>query len=116
MSQFSQHRKVIAIIGWRAWVRMWPNYLRVSDAWAWVERVIYCHHNARVLCDMEWRLGRVLCECTRGMSKAYYDLDTMLVEIQDHANEKYEEALEEGRLAGREEMVRELQAAGKLPK
>lgn len=65
---------------------------------AWCERVIYCHHNARVLADMEWRMSDLLDHATGGrMSKAYYASDVMERAVDDHVmnerNDAWHEAL-----------------------
>lgn len=58
----------------------------------WFERVIYCHHNARVLADMEYRMSCLLEAATGGkMSKAYYDKDTVAVYVHDHHQYLYQE-------------------------
>jgi len=91
---FDQARKIISIIGfWQYAI----SALRLDAAKEWFERVIYCHHNARVLADMEWRLGCVLCDVTRGMSKPYYTLEAMRDEISSKAVDDYNEAYAEGR-------------------
>lgn len=75
----------------------------VDDAFSWITRVIYCHHNARVLADMEWRFSVVLSEVTRGMSKPYYTKEAMLAEIQAKWIEDYDEAYQEGFKDGKEQ-------------
>ena len=56
----------------------------------WFERVIYCHHNARVLADTEWRLSCVLDAATGGkLSKPSYDWPTMSSWIDDHHSVLY---------------------------
>lgn len=94
------HRKLIGIIGFWPWM---ISVLRLDDAKEWLSRVYYCHHNARVLSDMEYRLGCVLTTCTRGMSKAYYTKEAMIAEIEDFLNETYNEGYEEGCRDTREE-------------
>jgi hypothetical protein len=77
---------------------------RRSKSARWIARFYFAQHNARVLEDMEYRFGVVLCEATQGrMSKAYYDLRAMLQEISEvfaeHGSEAYadghRDALEE---------------------
>jgi hypothetical protein len=68
---------------------------RLDDIKAWFDRIIYCHHNARVLADMEYRFGCVLSHCTRGMSKAYYPVDAMLAEIDQYISDRCEEAVDD---------------------
>lgn len=70
-------------------------YYPLDAAKAWVERVIYCHHNARVLADMEWRLGCVLNHCTNGMSKAYYPVEAMKAEIDQFISDRVNEEVSE---------------------
>ncbi len=106
---FDQARKIIGIIGfWQYAI----SALRLDAAKEWFERVIYCHHNARVLADMEWRLGCVLCDVTRGMSKPYYTLEAMLAEIHDMQMDDHNEAYAEGRKDALQEVVDELYAMG----
>ena len=83
----------IRLLGFRRWLFY---SLRLDEAWAWFERVYYCHHNARVIADFEWRMSCVLTECTRGMSKPYYDIEDMRVQIQDFLTETYQEGYDEG--------------------
>lgn len=73
---------------WKYFVHDW-----LLSAREWCERIIYCHHNARVLAEMEWRLGCVLNHCTRGMSKPYYTLDDMRKEIDLYVSDLIDEAL-----------------------
>jgi len=68
---------------------------RWDEIKAWFERIIYCHHNARVLADMEWRLSCVLDHCTNGMSKPYYSIGAMKVEIDDFISDRCKDAVEE---------------------
>lgn len=88
MTTIKQHCQIIGIVGFGSWLSV---VLCLHGIKAWCERVIYCHHNARALADMEYRFGCVLTECTRGMSKAYYDLETMRAEILDFMQERYDE-------------------------
>lgn len=81
---------VVLVGGWRQYL---IYKLHLDDAWAWCERIIYCHHNARVLCDMEYRFGCTLNYCTKGMSKAYYDLDDIYVAIDEYINERVEDGI-----------------------
>lgn len=62
----------------------------ILDGIEWIERVIYCHHNARVLVDMESRFSHVLSHVTNRMSKAYYSTDAMIAEC-DAAMERVRE-------------------------
>jgi hypothetical protein len=68
---------------------------RLDEVKAWFERIIYCHHNARVLSDMEYRMSCVLNHCTRGMSKPYYAVDDMLSEIDQYISDRCEEAVDD---------------------
>ena len=97
----AMHRKVIGIVGFWQWVTL---VLRFDEIKAWFERVYYCHHNASVLADMEYRFGCVLCHMGTHMSKAYYDLDDMYCEIDRVLSEKYDEGYEEGRKDMKEEI------------
>lgn len=84
-----QNREVIRIVGWREWAII---TLRLREVRDWFEQIIYCHHNARVLAETEWRLSSVLCEATGGkMSKPGYDEQTMLIHIRDYMQEQYEQ-------------------------
>lgn len=63
----------------------------------WFERILFCHHNARVLADMEYRFSCVLCEATGGkMSKAYYEKDVMLAVVRDFHEELYQDGYADG--------------------
>ena len=77
-----------------------------ADAmWAWVQRVVYCHHNARVLSDMDYRFSCVLSEATGGrMSKTNYTLEVMRQVIEQYNSEAYDEAYNEGRQEALAEM------------
>lgn len=71
------------------------RFLRTRAMWwavkEWCERVIYCHHNARVLADMEYRMSCLLDTASGGqMSKAYYDWPTMRIYVQDHHTSLYQ--------------------------
>ena len=77
--------------------------MRIDPIIAWIERVIYCHHNARVIADFERRMSVVLCNCTRAMSKPYYAADAMCSEINSYINERCDEAYDEGRKDALEE-------------
>lgn len=81
---------VIKLMGLRPWLYY---SLRLDEAVAWCQRVIYCHHNARVLSDMEYRLSCVLTTCTRTMSKPYYDVDDMTTAIQEYIMEAEQDAI-----------------------
>lgn len=90
---FAQDAEIIHIMGWREWLLIRLHWDAIRD---WVLRILFCHHNARVLADMEYRLGCVLSITTRGMSKAYYDWPTMEAEIYAYQSEQYDEAYAEG--------------------
>jgi hypothetical protein len=88
---------------WRFRLLMWsmrrPRWVghtvdNLFEAIEWCERIIYCHHNARVIADLEHRMAIVLCEVTRGMSKPYYTTDAMLSEIADKRQSDDEYAVE----------------------
>lgn len=91
-SWLARQAEVIRVCGLGRW--LWFS-VRGDEAWAWCERVIYCHHNARVLCEMEYRFGCTLNYCTKGMSKAYYELDDIYVAIDEWVAERVEEGIEE---------------------
>lgn len=95
-------REIIRIIG--PWEYLFLA-LRIDVVRDWFLRVYYCHHNARVLADMEWRLGCVLNMTTRGMSKPYYTLEAMRSEIEQFLLDEYNEAYAEGRKDMREEVA-----------
>lgn len=89
-----------ASLGLLMWSMTQPKWVQaIVDAffrtYDWCERVYYCHHNARVLSDMEYRFGCVLCEVTAGMSKAYYDIEDMRVWIADKRQSDDEQAVED---------------------
>lgn len=88
------HREVIRIIGFWYWLYL---VLRLDEAKEWILRVVYCHHNASVLSDMEYRLGCVLCHMGTHMSKSYYTLEAMYGEIDRVLNEKYDEGYEDAK-------------------
>lgn len=97
----AQHIRIIKICGWRNW---FVGGLRYHPVTLWIERVIYCHHNARVLSDMEYRLACVLDTATGGqMSKPYYEKDIMLAEIEDYLNNERDEAYNAGYNDAKEE-------------
>ena len=69
---------------------------RHSAAFEWCERVVYCHHNARVLADMEYRFSCVLDHATGGrMSKPYYDKEMIYSVIDDYQNEQIDDAVKD---------------------
>lgn len=105
----AQTRELIAIVGFWQWLYLAS---RLDEAVQWCERVIYCHHNARVLADMEWRLGCVLCDVTRGMSKPYYTLEAMRDEISSKAIDDYNEAYADGRKDALQEALEEMESLG----
>lgn len=61
----------------------------------WFLQIWYCHHNARVLADMEYRFGCVLSRTTGVMSKAYYTVPAMYAEIDRRAMEECDAAVED---------------------
>lgn len=68
----------------RRWLHIAYEWLRHEPFVLWFARFVYAQHNARVLVDMEHRLGCVLDAATNGMlSKAYYDVPTMTAAISD---------------------------------
>jgi hypothetical protein len=83
----------LRMLGWRRWLFF---TLRLDEIGAWFERVYYCHHNARVISDFEWRMACVLTECTRGMSKPYYTIEAMRAEISDYQQQLYKDGYDEG--------------------
>jgi NTP pyrophosphatase (non-canonical NTP hydrolase) len=80
----------------RLWYRIcdWFEYSKLGN---WLAQIWFCHHNARVLADMEVRMARVIHHATGTMSKPYYTLESMLAEIDDRSNTLYDEAYKEGR-------------------
>lgn len=93
---FAMQVAVIRITGLNAWLWCSLHTSAVCRAIEWCQRVYYCHHNARVLADMEHRLSCVLCECTDRMSKPYYTVEAMRSEIQDFLTKNYQEGYDEG--------------------
>lgn len=90
---------------WRRSAIKWVIRDIKADAKAWCERVIYCHHNARVLADTEWRLSVLLDHASGGqISKAGYDTQTMITYVDDHIQTLTEEAIAEARENMREEI------------
>lgn len=88
---------------WRFRLLMWsmrkPRRVGRTVDWLfeaieWCERIIYCHHNARVIRDFEHRMAIVLCEVTQGMSKPYYTTEAMLSGIVDKRQSDDEYAIE----------------------
>lgn len=84
---------LLEIVGFKEWLILTLRFREIRD---WFLQIWFCHHNARVLADMEYRLGCVLSETTRGMSKAYYTWEVMQSEIQAYQSEQYDEAYTEG--------------------
>ena len=77
---------------------------RRSRGAQWLARFYFAQHNARVLADMEYRLGVVLDQATNGrMSKAYYPVEAMLQEISEARVEHGSEMYREGRKDALEE-------------
>lgn len=76
-----------------AWANLRIRWQWLDNAVAWCERVIYCHHNARVLVDMEWRFGCTLNYCTKHMSKAYYNIEDIYAEIDEYIADRVEDAI-----------------------
>jgi hypothetical protein len=72
--------------------------------WPWLAQLIWAHHNARVLVDMEYRFSCILSESTGGaMSKAYYDLEVMRSEIEEQESKLRDEWYDEGYKDAKEE-------------
>ena len=88
------NREIIRVIGFWPWVFL---VLRLDEVRDWFLRIYFCHHNARVLSDMEYRLGCVLCHMGTHMSKPYYDLESMYGEIDRVLGEKYDEGYEDAK-------------------
>lgn len=81
--------RVGAAIFW--WIQIdGPDWGR--RAWDYAESLIFHRHNARVITDFEHRMACVLCECTNGMSKPYYDIESMRYEINDYHQELRDDA------------------------
>lgn len=68
---------------------------RLAPVRDWFLQIWFCHHNARVLADMEYRLGCVLSATTRGMSKAYYTWPAMEQEIYGYQQDIGEQAVKD---------------------
>lgn len=72
-----------------------PQYIRragcaLGDGLEWIERVVFAHHNARVLCDTENRLSCLLDHATGGMlSKPGYDFNTMRIWVDDYISRNF---------------------------
>ena len=90
----SKKTKQIKFTKWQMFI-MWRDVHKDSIK-DWFQRVWYCHHNARVLADMEYRFGCVLNQVTDGMSKAYYTQEAMDAEIQQHQNKLYSDGYDDG--------------------
>lgn len=60
-------------------------------------QIWFCHHNAKVLGDMEYRMSVVLDQATECLSKPYYDIDTMIGEISAYQTKLYSDGYDEGR-------------------
>lgn len=86
-------KEVARVVGWP---RAVAYTLRLDEAWDWILRVWFCHHNARVIADFEHRMAVVLTTCTRGMSKPYYTAEAMQAEIEDYLQAKYDEGYADG--------------------
>lgn len=62
---------------------------RIVAGIEWIERVIFCHHNARVLADTENRLCRLLCYVTGDkLSKPSYSWETMQTYVDEYLSER----------------------------
>jgi hypothetical protein len=70
---------------------MW--YWKLCAIRDWFLQIWFCHHNARVLADMEWRMACVLTSCTDCMSKPYYTIEAMQSEIADYHTNLMDEAV-----------------------
>lgn len=84
--------KTARIVGWR---RALATALRIAELRDWAERIWFCHHNARVIADFEYRMACVLTHCTRGMSKPYYTAEAMQAEIADYFEQYADEAIDD---------------------
>ena len=78
-------RHKVRVLFYRLWwkIRFTAFGFWLESVVQYLQRIWFCHHNARVLADMEYRLGCVLSHTTRCMSKPYYTLQAMYTEIDD---------------------------------
>lgn len=88
---------------------------RIEDAiWrakAWGERVVNCHHNARVLVETEHRFSQVLDHATGGkMAGTSFDIETMRAYVDEYLDEVAEIETKELRETV-EELTRDLDKA-----
>lgn len=72
-----------------------PHYLRrtgsaLISGLEWIERVVFAHHNARVLTETEHRLSCLLDHATGGLlSKPGYDFETMRIWVDDYISRNF---------------------------
>ena len=79
----------------RFWVRIAWRYPAVRSMSEWFLQIFYCHHNARVLADMEARFGYVLSRTTQHMSKPYYTIEAIDQAIDAYHLAGYKAAYED---------------------
>lgn len=61
-------------------------------------QLIYFRHNARVIADFEHRMSEVIHRATNyRMSKTYYDLHSMLSEIEGAFEDEYEKGYDDAK-------------------
>jgi hypothetical protein len=78
-------------------IRLYLFGLRFTGWYQWCERVIYCHHNARVLADLEYRMSVLLCEATDVLSKPHYNIDVMTGAIAEKNRRVYREGYDDAK-------------------
>ena len=71
-------------------------YWRLVTIGEWFQQIWYAHHNAKVLCDMEYRMACLLTTTTRGMSNAYYSIEDMTSAAHELQMEMRDESYQEG--------------------
>lgn len=76
------------------WSGFWLT--RVDPALRWFERVVYCHHNARVVEDFEDKVSTILWNFSN-LSKPYYTKEVCVAAISEHISDRVDEAYSEGR-------------------
>lgn len=70
------------------------------------QQIWYCHHNARVLADFEYRMACVLDQATGSrISKPYYSVDVMVDQILLYQCQLSEESYKEGYEDAKEEYL-----------
>ena len=78
-----------------AWINSYAYLMWWRPVRDWFLRIWFCHHNARVIADFEYRMSCVLDHCTRGMSKPYYTVEAMRAAIDEHIQDLCNDAVNE---------------------